>query len=1102
MVNPMSADANHLLTYQQLKDEENQKEAASFKKQGGEPGDDGELGKHVKVEEDMHDDAWGHMVHGVPYNDLSIGVPKESAPLEKRVAQVPETVAKLVKEGFRVLVQSGAGEAASFPDELYVNAGAVITDERGAFGASIVCKVREPTAAEAKLIGDRTLISFFWPRQNPEAIERMQKQGATVFAMDMVPRTLSRGQAFDVLSSQANIAGYRAVVEAAQAFGRFFSGIMTAAGKVPPAAVLVIGGGVAGLSAITHAKALGAQVRCFDVRAAVAEQAESLGATFLKVDYEEAGEGAGGYAKEMSAEWHAAARAMLRKQCEEVDVIITTALIPGKKAPIMFTKEMIARMKPGSVTVDLAASNGGNIETTVMDKAVVTGNGVTCLGYTDLNSRLASVSSTLFANNQSKFILSVGPQTKKAKGEWFIDHDDEVVRGMLVTERGELRFPAPPPKPKKQPSKKEEKPPEDRLPTLPIPDPTDFARPYRSGAFNCTVAAVLALLLGVGCPSAGFASMLLVLALSTVVGYQTVWGVTPALHSPLMAVTNAISGVTALGGMRQMGGGFVPEDLAHWLGAVATLASVINLAGGSLVVGKMLDHFRRSTDPPEYLHYYVLPMIVTVAGYASALGFGGFVFPTSVVETMSGLLCIGGIAGLATQKTARLGHVSSVAGITLGLVASLGSIAPIWTWQVYVQFACVVAIGGVLGVSIYTKVDPTSLPQTVAGFHSLVGLAAVLTAVSDFIDFSTEDQGGDSEDPEVVRLVAIGLATAIGGVTFTGSLIAMSKLAGLLSSAPLKLPFRDPLNLVLATALVGALGVLAWDLDPAQEYLRAISLATVTGISLVLGLHLVHSIGGADMPVVITVLNSYSGWALCAEGFMLDQPLLTVVGALIGSSGAILTHIMCVAMNRSIVSVVLGGLGTSSKRTGKAMEFKGEAKVTDVESTVSLLASSKDVIVVPGYGLAVANGQYALAEVRNLCEQAGVRVRFAIHPVAGRMPGQLNVLLAEAGIPYDAVFEMDEIQDDFDKADVSLVVGANDTVNSAAEEDPNSIIAGMPVIHVWHAKECIVMKRTMGAGYAGVGNPVFIKPNTSMLLGDAKKTLEALRNKLGEVVSK
>jgi len=268
-----------------------------------------------------------------------------------------------------------------------------------------------------------------------------------------------------------------------------------------------------------------------------------------------------------------------------------------------------------------------------------------------------------------------------------------------------------------------------------------------------------------------------------------------------------------------------------------------------------------------------------------------------------------------------------------------------------------------------------------------------------------------------------------------------------------------------------------------------------------LGLHMTASIGGADMPVVITVLNSYSGWALCAEGFMLDKPVLTTVGALIGSSGAILTHVMCVAMNRNIVSVLLGGFGTDSTVVGSessALEPEGEATFTDIDQTVDALKSASSVIIVPGYGLAVANGQYAIAEITKQLRADGVNVRFGIHPVAGRMPGQLNVLLAEAGVPYDYVLEMEEINDDFDQTDIALVVGANDTVNSAAEDDPTSIIAGMPVLRVWNSKQVIVMKRSMGAGYAGAENPVFFKENTDMLLGDAKKTLDSINSKLGE----
>jgi len=308
-----------------------------------------------------------------------------------------------------------------------------------------------------------------------------------------------------------------------------------------------------------------------------------------------------------------------------------------------------------------------------------------------------------------------------------------------------------------------------------------------------------------------------------------------------------------------------------------------------------------------------------------------------------------------------------------------------------------------------------------------------------------------------------------------------------------QLSFRDPLNMVMGATTFGCMGLLLANTSHSASVAALVGMSALSGA---LGLHMTASIGGADMPVVITVLNSYSGWALCAEGFMLDKPLLTTVGALIGSSGAILTHVMCVAMNRDIVSVLLGGFGTSSTGSGEAMVFEGEASFTDVDTVAASLEDSGSVIVVPGYGLAVANGQYAMADIAKFLTDGGVNFRFGIHPVAGRMPGQLNVLLAEAGVPYDVVLEMDEINDDFKQTDICLVVGANDTVNSAAEEDPNSIIAGMPVLRVWESKSVIVMKRSMGAGYAGADNPVFFKENTEMLLGDAKDTLEALKGKL------
>ena len=403
--------------------------------------------------------------------------------------------------------------------------------------------------------------------------------------------------------------------------------------------------------------------------------------------------------------------------------------------------------------------------------------------------------------------------------------------------------------------------------------------------------------------------------------------------------------------------------------------------------------------------------------------------------------------------------------------------------------AAVLGGGGAVGYGIAARVDPTSLPQTVAAFHSLVGLAAVFTGVGDFLAHSAHHP----ETLDGLRLTSVALATVIGGVTATGSLVAFGKLNGNLDSAALALPGRDQINMGAGAATLACMGLFIANPGPATGLAALMGMTALSGG---LGWHMTASIGGADMPVVITVLNSYSGWALCAEGFMLNQPLLTTVGALIGSSGAILTHIMCVAMNRDIASVLLGGYGTSSTGKGEAMVFEGEAKFTDVETTISELKEAKEVIIVPGYGLAVAGGQYAIADITKTLRDAGCNVRFGIHPVAGRMPGQLNVLLAEAGIPYDVVLEMDEINDDFPNTDITLVVGANDTVNSAAEEDPNSIIAGMPVLQVWNSKQVVVMKRSMGAGYAGADNPVFFKDNTVMLLGDAKDTLEKMKTEL------
>lgn len=1018
---------------------------------------------------------------GIPYNKLSIGVPKEIYNKERRVSVTPQVTATLVKKGFNVNVEEDAGMESRFHNDVYAKEGAKVTSRDAVFKSDILLKVRAPQLPdEVNLIREGgTLFSFLYPAQNAELVEALAKRQATVFAMDCVPR-ISRAQVFDALSSMANIAGYKAVIEAANHFGRFFTGQITAAGKIPPAKILVIGGGVAGLSAVGTAKNMGAVVRCFDTRAAVKEQVESFGAEFLEVHVAESGEGTGGYAKEMSKEFIEAEMALFAKQAKEVDIIITTALIPGRPAPKLITKAMVESMKPGSVIVDLASEAGGNCETTRPGE-LYRYNDVVHIGYTDFPSRLPTQSSTLYANNISKLLLSMGE-----KDHFNIDLEDEVVRGSIILNKGEKMWPPPKPKETAAPAvapaaavaKKE-----------PPPPPNYFQETLKDSAiYTAGLGGLLSL--GYVSPTPQFMTMITTFGLSGIVGYHTVWGVTPALHSPLMSVTNAISGITAAGGMLLMGGGYLPGSTPQALAALAAFISSINIGGGFLVTKRMLDMFRRPTDPPEYNYLYGIPALSFLGayGYASTMGLPDV---HQAVYLAASLCCVGALSGLSSQKTSRLGNTLGMIGVSSGLAATLGILQP--SVEVLGQIVACIGTGGLIGATLAKRMEVTDLPQMVALFHSLVGAAAVLTCVANYmVEFP---HLMDNPAANVLKTVAF-LGTFIGGVTFTGSLVAFGKLQGLLKSDPLLLPGRHMLNLGL---LLGNIGAMGYFLNGGDSLLLGMSmLGTTTALSSVMGVTLTAAIGGADMPVVITVLNSYSGWALCAEGFMMNNNLMTIVGAMIGSSGAILSYIMCKAMNRSLPNVILGGFGTSSYAGGKPMEITGTHTVTSTDQVAEMIENAKNIIITPGYGLCVAKAQYPLAELVEFLKKKSKNVRFGIHPVAGRMPGQLNVLLAEAGVPYDIVLEMEEINDDFPETDLTLVIGANDTVNSAAEEDPNSIIAGMPVLRVWTSKQVIVVKRSLGVGYAAVDNPIFYKENTSMLLGDAKKVCDGLLQKVKE----
>lgn len=456
---------------------------------------------------------------------------------------------------------------------------------------------------------------------------------------------------------------------------------------------------------------------------------------------------------------------------------------------------------------------------------------------------------------------------------------------------------------------------------------------------------------------------------------------------------------------------------------------------------------------------------------------GGLVTAAYIVAA---ILFICSLAGLSRHETAKRGNIFGISGMALALIATIfgpdsGNVA-------WILLAMV--IGGAIGIRLAKKVEMTEMPELVAILHSFVGLAAVLVGINSYIDHAP----GLPAAMENIHLSEVFIGIFIGAVTFTGSLVAFGKLCGKISSRPLTLPHRHKLNLL---ALVVSFLLLLWFVDTSSTAAQVFALLLMTVIALAFGWHLVASIGGADMPVVVSMLNSYSGWAAAAAGFMLSNDLLIVTGALVGSSGAILSYIMCKAMNRSFISVIAGGFGTEAS-SGDESQEAGEHREISPEETAEVLKSSASVIITPGYGMAVAQAQYPVADLTARLRALGIRVRFGIHPVAGRLPGHMNVLLAEAKVPYDVVLEMDEINDDFSETDTVLVIGANDTVNPAAQDDPRSPIAGMPVLEVWKAHNVVVFKRSMNTGYAGVQNPLFFKENSQMLFGDAKASVEAI----------
>jgi NAD(P) transhydrogenase len=1010
-----------------------------------------------------------HTAHQRSFS-VKLGILKEQTG-EKRVSMVPSVAEKLLKQGYTMQVETGAGVGSGFSDAAYKAVGCEVVPRATIYNSDITFTVTPPPADELQKFKDKMLVGWVG-RMLPDGkayVEKAVEAGVSLVDTTAVPR-ITTAQKLDVLSSQAKIAGHRAVIEASYVFQKFYQGEITAAGKYPPAHTMVLGIGVAGLAAMGTTNALGGVVRAWDVRD-VSDQVISMGGKWITVDFKEDGAGAGGYAKESSAEFQAAQKATFHKNAKEVDIIISTAAIPGRKSPVLIEDYMVKDMKPGSVIVDLAAAGGGNCSLTKPGVSYMTDNGVTIIGYTDFPARMGAQASSMYATNMLNLLSHVGGKegaaafwdnwkTAFAKGE----DGDVIVRSILCSEKGKAVEMPPPPQPTPVAKKKDPK--EAKKEVV-----VDLEAQHRNNALAITggSAAILAMS---GDPA--FMKMFQTFSLAGIGGYQAVFGVTHALHTPLMSVTNAISGLTAVGGLLILGhgGGFAGQALAH----AAVGISSINIVGGFIVSKRMLDLFRKPGEQ-DHSMYYALP--------AGLFAISPFAAPAAVysTNTLASMLCMSSILGLSSQKTAQLGCMMGIIGVT-GATTSAFSIVP----GMYMPGAlAMMAAGGAAGGYIGTSVEPMKLPQTVAAFHSLVGAAATFASVASFLAHPDAGTGH--------RLAAIA-GDSIGMITLTGSVIAYLKLDGQMSSKEISLPGKNMINVGMLAAQLGMAGMfLSADVTGGTALLLASA-----GLSGAMGAHLVASVGGGDMPVCVTVLNSYSGWALVAEGFMLDSPTLTVVGSLIGFSGAILTKIMCDGMNRDIFNVIFGGYASAGP-VAKGDEGPKEHQETNADAVASMLTEAREVVIVPGYGMAVARAQYAIGDIAKTCMENGINVKFAIHPVAGRMPGQMNVLLAEAGVPYEWVLEMEEVNPDISDADVCLVCGANDITNSAAEDLEGCSIYGMPVIQVWKSKTCVFMKRSMAGGYADLENPVFYKDNTFMLLGDAKNTCDAMGAKRKERIA-
>lgn len=587
---------------------------------------------------------------------------------------------------------------------------------------------------------------------------------------------------------------------------------------------------------------------------------------------------------------------------------------------------------------------------------------------------------------------------------------------------------------------------------------------------------------------------LTVFVLAIFVGYYVVWKVTPALHSPLMAVTNGISSVIIVGAVLALGS--AQDFTTQLFGVLAVFMASINIFGGFMVTRRMLDMFTKKKEgaSPAKIGMLALDLIVNFKEWALLpIGLLVLCFTLknhdllAILYLASAVLFILALQGLSSAKTSMKGLTYGIWGMGIAIVVTL--LSPIVTSYAWILAGLMG--GGLIGSVIAKKIQMTALPQLVAGFHSLVGLAAVLVAAAALREPSAFDIG-QVGSISVGSLIEMGLGVAIGAITFTGSLVAFAKLQGLVSGNPLTFPGQHFLNATLGMGLVLLLFFFAGSESPALFWI-------LTALSFLLGFLLILPIGGADMPVVISMLNSYSGWAAAGIGFTLGNSLLIITGAIVGASGAILSYIMCKGMNRSIFNIILGGFGgEGAGPTAQGSKEQRPFKSGSAEDAGFIMKNAQSVVIVPGYGMAVAQAQHALREMADTLKKDGVTVRYAIHPVAGRMPGHMNVLLAEANVPYEDVLELEDINRDFGITDVAFVIGANDVTNPSAKTDPTSPIYGMPILDVDKAKTVIFVKRSLSPGYAGVDNELFYRDNTMMLFGDAKKVCEEVIKALEE----